>query len=148
MKMMSRTRTTSTSGVTLMPLMSSSSSSPPENPAIRSRLPAGARLEVRDRRVPERRCTLRRPAQAPLEQVVGDDRGERHEQPDGGGDERLADADHDRPRAGGARVAREVEEGADDAEHRAEQPYERGVVPERAEEGEPQLVVDARPLDR
>src|SRR5690242_17473288 len=92
MKMMSRTRTTSTSGVTLIPLMRSSSS-PPLPPATSGPL-ARARLEVRDGGVAEGGRALRRAAEPALEGVVGHDRGQRHEQADGGRDERFADAGH------------------------------------------------------
>src|SRR5512133_1726698 len=146
MKMMRRTRTTSTRGVTLISLMRSSSS-PPFVPAT-SRPFAGPRLEVRDRGVAERGGALGGATEAALEEVVGDDRGQRDEEANGGRDERLADADHHRAGATRGGVPREVEEGADHPEHRPEQPDEGGVVPERAEEREAALVLDPAALDR
>ena len=108
MKMMRRTRTTSTSGVTLISAMRSSSSPPSPVPATYA--PPGRALEVRDRGVAERGRALGGAAERALEEVVRDDRGERDEEADRGRDERLADAGHHRtlprPRPGSARGRR------------------------------------------
>jgi hypothetical protein len=78
-------------------------------------------------------------ADGALEDVEADDGGQRDEEADAGGDEGLGDAGHDAAhRALVPRVAQLVE-GLDDADDRAEQADEGGVVAERAEEGHPPL---------
>ena len=44
-------------------------------------------------------------------------------------------------------MRRQVGERTDDAEHRAEQPDERSVVPQRAEDEQPALVLQPSPVD-
>jgi hypothetical protein len=74
-----------------------------------------------------------------LEDVEADDGRQRDEEADAGGDEGLGDAGHDVVhRALVPRVA-ELVKGLDDADDRAEQADEGGVVPEGSEEGHPPL---------
>ncbi len=81
-------------------------------------------------------------ADAPIEDVERDDGRDRDEQTDGRGDQRLGDAGHD-DRHAARLVAGEIVERLDDAQDRAEQPDERRVVAERAEEGQVPLELDA-----
>src|SRR5690606_27660163 len=71
------------------------------------------------------------------------DRGERDQEADRRGDERLADLAHQilRDLATGAA---ELVEGADDPDDGAEQPDEGGVVADRADEGEVALHRETR----
>src|SRR6266540_1780090 len=147
MKMMRRTSVMSTSGVTLMPLIISSSPSPPTVTWLATLAPPrGRRPEPGDHRMAQRRRALRRAAQPSLVQVEHDHRRQRHEEADRRGDERVGDARHDGARARGAGMRREVGEGADHAQHRPEEADEGRVVPERAEEREAPLVLEPRPL--
>src|SRR3990172_2158547 len=125
MKMMRRTSVMSTRGVTLIPLIISSSPSPPIETCAILALSRARRPEPGDHRVSEHGRTLGRPAQPALVEVEHDHRRQRHEQADPGGDERVGDAGHDGARAGGRRVRREIREGADDPQHRAEEADER-----------------------
>src|SRR5580698_4178861 len=158
--MTSSTSTTSTSGVTLMPEIDRTRPRPVDIvPAILG-LHLGDAAEVLtgaiDRRIGGLWCRLPLAAHrgqdhvpqgggllldvAPLllEDVVVDDRRQRDQDADRGGDERLGDAAHDVPhRAHG--VAPQLAEGGHDAEDRAEEADERRVVAERSEKEEARL---------
>src|SRR3954471_23451888 len=84
--------------------------------------------------------------QEPLEDVEGEHRRDGDEKADRRGDERLRDSRHYRLRARLAR-SRQIGEGADDPEHRAEEAHEGSVVAERAEDEETLLVGKAALLD-
>ncbi|UPT74763.1 MAG: hypothetical protein M0D55_03305 [Elusimicrobiota bacterium] len=127
MTMMSRTSTTSTSGVTLMPPIGPRGPEPPAiTPPERREAPAD---EAR---------VLDAVVGGLVQPVVGDDAGQSDQDADGGRHERLGEALHDRL---GARAAGEgqVVERAHDAEHGAEQADEGRVVAERVEQGQPGL---------
>src|SRR5437016_2881679 len=116
MKMMSSTSVMSTRGVTLMPVIPSSSSV--TWPAISGDPSVGARhVQAGGDGVAER---LRPPDHAleePLEDVEGEDRGDGDEEADGGGHQRLRDAEHHgrgaRHRSG---MRGQIGEGPDEAE--------------------------------
>src|SRR5690242_18117160 len=139
MKMMSRTRVMSTSGVTLMPTMLSSldacSAAPMSAPFQR-------KIGVRSAQVSEkqlRQCigVAADDLDASLKVIERRHRGYRHGEADGGCHERFRDARH---HLGGhglmsvdARFTQAIERH-DDADHRSEQADERRVVAERAQE--------------
>src|SRR5205814_7587338 len=130
--LISSTSVTSTSGVTLMSLMapptSSSSVAAGPVPATLLRSPGGGAVRVRVQLAEQH---LRQPVGAgeppphlPVEVVVGNDRGQRHQQTDRRRDERLRERPHDRLRPLPL-LRSEVVEGADDADDRAEETDER-----------------------
>src|SRR5438445_12392209 len=147
MKMMSRTSVMSTRGVTLIPVIASSSSW--IWPAIRLDLPVGAR-DVQPRRdgIPQRLRAPDHALQQPLEDVVGEHGRDRYEEANRGGDQRLRDSGRYGGGSHGARRPRgEIGERADDAQHGPEQSDEGSVVAERAQHEEPALVFEAAPVD-
>src|SRR5262245_7262422 len=131
MKMMSRTRKTSVSGVTLMSAMM-----PRLRPAVvlsAMRSPArGDGFEHAAASDPQRRIDA---VHARLEVVVEDDGEDADREAERRGDERLGDAGRDDGEAAGTRE-RDGMEGADDAHHGAEQPDERRRRTDRAEDPE------------
>src|SRR4051794_32273285 len=141
MKMISSTRVMSTSGVTLIPTISSSLSLCAA-PAISS-LPLAAAAQVRDQRVPQRVGARGDGLQRAGEQVVANDRGDRDGEADRGRHQRFGNARHDRLLNRGTLRARltQVMEGLDDAEHRAEEADEGRVAAQGSEEGEEPLVL-------
>src|SRR5438105_2730035 len=92
MKMMRRTRTMSTSGVTLIPLIISSSPSPWTPPATLAR---SGRLQMSDQRQAEGQGALAGAAQPALEKVEDHHRRNGHEEAHRGGHQRLPDAGDD-----------------------------------------------------
>src|SRR5688500_10624281 len=140
MKMMSSTSVTSTSGVTLMPVMADPT----------RRLLATLRLlDVREQNVTERLGVAERRGEQTLKVVEHCDRRDRHHQTDGSRHERFGDGAHHALRRESAsvepRATPELVERAYDTDHRAEQPDERRVVPDRAQEQ--QTALEPRPLD-
>src|SRR4051812_24356392 len=122
MKMINSTSVMSTSGVTLIPTISSSPSVCA--PAI-FLLPALGlrRAQVRDQRVPQRIGPEGDGLQRAGQQVVANHRRDRDGQADRGRDQRFGNAAHDRLlNRRTLRTRRsQVMEGLDDAEHRAEE---------------------------
>src|ERR1051325_9913347 len=105
MKMMRSTSVMSTSGVTLMPTMPSSVS-PCDILAISTHLRFRYGLQVREKDAREDLGVGERRFDEPLERVVSGDGRNRDEKPDGGGDQSLGDAGHDRLRSDGGRDLR------------------------------------------
>src|SRR5579871_3071212 len=108
MKMISRTRVMSTSGVTLMLTIIGPGSSSPLPKLLARGMSASAPASFRARSVGSRRRRDRREHQvghgvdlrhrlsdSTLEDVEGDDGGDGHEEADGGRHQRLGDAGHD-----------------------------------------------------
>ena len=101
--------------------------------------------------MPERLGVRDRSADDALEGIERRDRRDGDEDPDRGGDEGLGDAGHDRLGCELRRCARgcrldfaQLVEGRDDADDRPEQADERGVISQRAEEGE--ALLELQPL--
>src|SRR5687768_17161141 len=147
MKITRRHNITSTSGVTLMSLISASPSpSPLFVPATSVPLRTGTGLvaHVSQQHVNERFCSRLQRLDAAIEVVEHRDGRQRDEQTNRGGGERLRQRGHDGARADvAARLRAELVEGADDLEDGAEQADERRVVADGAEEGEAALEAQA-----
>src|SRR5262245_38711864 len=120
MKMMSRTRITSTSGVTLIPVMG-----PSPWPLVC--IGSSARLEPRYQQAIQRFRAGEYVLDLLLEIVISDDAGDRDEKTDGRGDQRLGKPSHHGLRPFRVRLG-EIMKGLDHAEHRPEQADERGIV--------------------
>src|SRR5262249_35683289 len=109
----------------------------------RRRGPAGRRLEVRKKQVTERVGVGQRAPDNALERVERRDGRNGDENAYRGGDERLGDASHDRfwrerrrARGRGHLYFAQLVERSHDSDDGSKQPDERGVIAERAEEGE------------
>src|SRR5262245_31169494 len=133
MRMTSRTSVMSTSGVTLMLEMMSSSLC--AEAAMTVSLSGGVAfgLEVRHHLAAETFGAREPRLDDALEGVEERDRGQRHQDADRGRDQRLADLGH-QPRGDLAGRVVQLVEGADDADDRAEQPDERRVRAQGAQE--------------
>src|SRR5678815_4411197 len=148
MKMMRRTRHTSTRGVTLMSLWSLSRLLAPPMPMRSSSCGSlrglGGRAAALDEVVDQLRGAVGHLDLEPLDLVHEDieepDGRDRDEQAERGRDERLRDARGDRRDT--ARTAhRHSPEGVDDADDRSEQPDEGSGRADRGEAGQPLLHV-------
>src|SRR5690554_5223653 len=133
--MMRRTRTTSTSGVTLIAVIGASSSISKERRAISALVLLarlfGEREEIARHRVGEAQAITDHPAEI----VVRGDGGDGDEEADRCNDKRLTDLGHQAARHLALALI-ELVECADDADDRPEQPDEGGVIADRPEEGE------------
>ena len=112
---------------------------------LRSRATRSPREAMRRRRqaLRDRRDVVLDVANLLLEDVVGDDGGDRDEEPDARGDERLGDAAHHLVHLHLVLAVGEIGERHDDADDRAQQPDERRVVAEGAEQRHPALELPA-----
>src|SRR5262252_8789952 len=119
---------TSTSGVTLMLAISSESSD--EGRAAMSPAPAGGAadgVEMGEHLSAERVGAGQANAARPLKQIEKCDRGERHQEPNGGRDEGWPDVDQE-PRRNLRPAAPERVERAHDADYSAEEAHKRRVA--------------------
>src|SRR5690606_33235177 len=143
--MISKTRTMSTSGVTLIAVISSSSSPLLAPPATSALVALGGRflgqprrLQVRENLARERLAAAEARLDHADEEVEEGDRRQRDQEADRRGDERLADLRHQAARDLTAALI-ELVERPDDADDGAEQPDERRDVSDGADEREAAL---------